>query len=170
MAEWIENLSVARAPEHVLHGHNYFRATRHRAFNHRIGFVSHQRDAHAGAAKCLRCLAGAALFRSKLVADEELVAVQDHLSVHQTLSIRRHHVMAFPGAENFFVEFQRRHAIAHTQMRNQLIFTIHFSVTSKQLLIRYASTRADELTLADARSFTTKRGTTCEAAPTPRTV
>src|SRR5438874_3939118 len=30
MAEWVENLSVARAPEHVLHGHNYFRATRDR--------------------------------------------------------------------------------------------------------------------------------------------
>src|SRR5205823_4073978 len=57
MAEGIDKLPIARAPEHILHRHDDFGAARHRSGYHFVGVVGHQRDADARAAQSLRRLA-----------------------------------------------------------------------------------------------------------------
>ena len=111
MTERIEKLSIARSPEHVLDRHDDCRSTRERALENCVRIVSHQGDARAGAAECLRRLARAAFLWSKLVAHKKFVSVEHHLTVHQALAVRRHHVVSLFGAKHFFIELQRSHAI-----------------------------------------------------------
>src|SRR5437870_4117305 len=75
MAEWIDDLSVTCAPEHVLHRHQHARAARDSALDNRVRIVSLQRDAHACATKRLRRLATPAFARAEFVADKQLVTV-----------------------------------------------------------------------------------------------
>src|SRR5947207_7402702 len=58
----IQNLSVARAPEHVLHRHQNFGAPRNRALDDSVRVVRLQSDAHARSAECWRSLASYASF------------------------------------------------------------------------------------------------------------
>src|SRR5947208_15842637 len=46
VAEWIEELAITRAPEHVLHGHDHFCAPRHCAFEDAVRIVGHERNSH----------------------------------------------------------------------------------------------------------------------------
>src|SRR5437870_7105114 len=46
VAEWIEDLAITRAPEHVLHRHDYFCATCHCAFDDAVRIVGHKSNAH----------------------------------------------------------------------------------------------------------------------------
>src|ERR1051325_60031 len=125
MAKRIENLAVTRAPKHVLHRHQDLRAACDGALDDAVRIASHQRDAHAGAAEGLWGLTVATFFASEFIADEKLVTIKLYFTMHQALAVRRHHIVAFFGAENFSVELQRGQAVAHNQMRNKLIFLSH---------------------------------------------
>src|ERR1035441_8977540 len=71
VAERIDDLAVASAPEHVLHRHADARAGSHRAGDGPFRIVNQEGDAHARSPKRLRRFAGPSFTLGELVADEE---------------------------------------------------------------------------------------------------
>src|SRR6266850_3004724 len=125
MSKGIDDPSVTRAPEHVLHRHDHTRTSGDSALHDCIGVVHHQRNAHTRSAQRLRHLARAAFFLRKLVTEEELVSVENDLAVQDSLAIRRHHGFALFTSEHLFVELKSGQAVADNQMRNKLVFAMH---------------------------------------------
>src|SRR4029079_11639069 len=64
----------------------------------------------------------------KLIRDEKLVTIENHLAVHQSSSIGRHHLVTFRAAENRFVKLHGGEAVANNQVRNELIFLHCYSL------------------------------------------
>src|SRR6266436_1901167 len=114
MSKGIDDPSVTRAPEHVLHRHDHTRTSGDSPLHDCIGVVQR-----------LRHLARAAFFLRKLVTEEELVSVENDLAVQDSLAIRRHHGFALFTSEHLFVELKSGQAVADNQMRNKLVFAMH---------------------------------------------
>src|SRR6266404_7922330 len=162
VAERVDDLSVTRAPEHVLQGHDHARARGDCACDHRVGIIGLQGDAHTGSTQRLGHLAHAAFTRRELVRDEKLMAVQNDLAVQKAFAVLRHHVVAYFRAECVLVELKRGDAVADDQMGNELVFAIHggYSFLGKQhtrlttkLRNALPACRPDLLTYLLGRSF-----------------
>src|SRR5207302_1377833 len=91
MAERVDELSVACAPEHILDGHQYVRPAGDRAFHHGVRVINVERDSHRRAAESLRCLAAAAFAPAEFITDEQLVTIKRDLAMHESLAVWGHH-------------------------------------------------------------------------------
>src|SRR5207244_1683852 len=118
-------LSVARTPEHILHGHHYARAARDRAPNDRVRVIGAQRDPHRRSAERLWCLSAATFALTEFITDEKLMTIEHDFAVHQTFAVRRHHRIAFRTAKDSFVKIHGGLAVTNEYMRHELIFTGH---------------------------------------------
>ncbi len=76
VTEGIHALSIASAPEHVLHRQVHAGAGRYGTLHHAVSVVDKDRDSDPCPAESLRRLARPAFARIKLIADEQLVSVQ----------------------------------------------------------------------------------------------
>src|SRR5258708_22373480 len=81
VAEGIEDLSVACAPEKILHGHQHTRARGHSTLDQTVGVFHFDRDSNTGPSHCLGRLESTAITGVRLIAVINFVAVHYHLSI-----------------------------------------------------------------------------------------
>jgi hypothetical protein len=120
----IDELSISRSPEHVLHRHEKARAVRYRTLDKRVSVIYLQRDTHARSAESLRHFAAAAFRFREFIAQEEFVPIEHDFAVHQSLAIGRHHDVTVFSAKYCFVEFEPGLAVADNQVWDELIISM----------------------------------------------
>src|ERR1035438_1066793 len=133
MAERIDDLAVASAPEHVLYRHAHTRAGGHGAGDNPVCIVNQEGDAHARSPERQRRLAGSTFTLRKLVADEKLVPVQSQFAVHELLAARLRHSMYFFGAKDALVKVERGKPAVHDQFGDELVLSMHGALRSALL-------------------------------------
>jgi hypothetical protein len=73
----------------------------------------------------LRRLAGSTIARRELIANDELVSVQNQFAVHDLIAGRFNDSVYFFGAKDTFVEIERGVPVMHDQFGDELVLSMH---------------------------------------------
>ncbi len=102
-----------------LHRQGNHSAKSARARDEGIGVRHLEREPHAGPAQRARAAAGADV--GELVHDEEAVAAELELAVHEFVAVGRHHPGNLARAEGLDIERKRARSVVDEELRNQAV-------------------------------------------------